>query len=85
MGADHWGSQALPSWPEVAFDGGDARITRQKGGLPRLAAEHTQAGKTRDALAEYLFLPLFIASSGSESEISKTADRGARSPSRLGL
>lgn len=39
------------------------------------AAEHAQAERTRDALMEYLFLALFIASSVAESESSKAADR----------
>lgn len=62
------------------FYGGDIRITRQKGGQPRPAAEHARAEKTRDVLVEYLFLSLFIASSGSASEISKAADCGPAPP-----
>lgn len=69
----------------ILFDGGDIRIMRQKWGQPCSAAEQAQAEETRDALVEYLFLALFIASSGSESEIGKAADWWVCPCSQLGL
>lgn len=61
------------------FYGRAIRIMRAEGRPGLLCSwTHTQAARTRDALMEYLFLTLFIASSGAESEISKAADRWDR-------